>query len=810
MSEALRDALARPPASSTVERDRVHARVFGAMFRRFLDPVVVGRYRIRTRLGGGGQGDVYDAYDPTLDRAVALKVLRQGTAHGEREAKALGMLDHPNVVQVFGVGQHADAGGEVRSYIVTERVDGETLDRWLDRVPSREAKLQLLAGCAKGLLAAHEAGLVHADFKPSNVLVTAAGVPRIIDFGIAARQGEARAEEGTRGYIAPERSAGAEAAPAIDQFGLCVVACSMLEHEAISRRLRRVLARGCEPDPKRRHASLAPIVSALERELEPPSAVVWWATGAAVAAIGFAVATAEPSEVDDCGASDSVARARAAVNGRLPSADRWLDRWADTREQACLGSGPRSAAVACLDDALATFEAYATSLDDDGVRTALARLESPDGCMQQGRHLPAEASADLREGGLALARGAAAEALARSDRWVHRLDSVPDDAAAQLLFLRGRALHQLGRNDDALAAMEAALWRAEAGDERPLSVEISAELVLRYGQRGDLSTARRWLTWARERARSVDENAAVAGVHAFVLTREGRPEDAVDLALLAAETAQGERRASVLRRACVASDRAGGTAETVDICRRAVEAYEAELGADHPSTLTVRQSFGAALEGAGRYVEARAELEAVLEAQRSDEQRVDRTLTLNSLGIVCEQLDDFDTATEAYREALATIREGPERRPDIEEHLNVNLGTLAIQRGHPEDALGFYERARISIEERLGDDAPQLVWVRWGLGSAYNAMQRYAEARDTLLLALERATALSMDSVTHAKMETELATAYVRGGLDLDAGRRSAERAIALFLEHAPDSTQQIADARSLLEEAAQQRNEAQ
>lgn len=810
MSEALHDALARAPAISSVERDRVRARVFGAMFRRSLDPVSVGRYWIRTRLGGGGQGDVYDAYDPTLDRAVALKVLRHGTTHGEREAKALGMLDHPNIVQVFGVGQHEDTAGEVRSFIVTERVDGETLDRWLDRMPSRAAKLKLLAGCARGLLAAHEAGLVHADFKPSNVLVTSAGVPRLIDFGIAARQGEARASEGTRGYIAPERSAGAETTSAIDQFALCVVACAVLDDEPISRRLRRVLSRGRHPDPERRHESLAPIVSELERELGPPSALVWWMTGAAVVAIGVSVATAEPDGVADCGASESVARARSAVSGRLPSADRWLDQWSDTREQACLANGPRSAAVACLDDALATFEAYATSLDDDGVRTALARLESPVGCLEQGRRVPADASADLREGRLALARGAATEAMALSERWAHRLESLPDDAAAHVLFLRGRALRQLGRNDDALAAMEAALWWAESGDERALAVEISSALAWRYGQRGDLSTARRWLAWARERARSLDEKAAVAGVHAFLLTREGRPEDAVDVALLAAETAQGERRASVLRRACVASDRTGGTAETVDICRRTVDAYEAELGAEHPSTLTARQSLGAALEGAGRYVEARAELEAVLEAQRSDAQRVDRTLTLNSLGIVCEQLDDFDAAAEAYREALATIRDAPARRPDIEEHLNVNLGTLAIQRGHPEDALRFYERARISIEERLGDEAPELVWVRWGLGSAYNAMQRYGEARDTLLLALERATVLAMDSVTHAKMETELATAYVRGRLDLDAGRRSAERAIALFLEHAPDSTQQIADARSLLEEAAQQRNEAQ
>lgn len=132
-----------------------------------------GRYTILQRLGAGGMGVVYTAYDPDLDRKVALKLLLPSLRGGMsqqrllREAQAMVRLSHPNVVTVHDVGQV-----EGRTYISMEFVEGQNLDQWLaqdDRSPGDVLRVFLAAG--KGLAAAHHAGLIHRDFKPANVLV---------------------------------------------------------------------------------------------------------------------------------------------------------------------------------------------------------------------------------------------------------------------------------------------------------------------------------------------------------------------------------------------------------------------------------------------------------------------------------------------------------------------------------------------------------------------------------------------------------------------------------------------------------------
>lgn len=216
---------------------------------------VVGRYVILERLGAGGMGVVYAAYDPELDRKVAIKLLHEherasfdSTADPAqrrllREAQAMARLDHVNVVSVHDVGEFS--GGV---YVAMELIDGETLGVWLARErPPWQEILQRFLDAAAGLSAAHAKGLIHRDFKPDNVMVSAEGRVRVMDFGLArevelhesepaeilteSRSGrrelatpltEAGSLMGTPAYMAPEQHLREEVGPASDQFSFCV------------------------------------------------------------------------------------------------------------------------------------------------------------------------------------------------------------------------------------------------------------------------------------------------------------------------------------------------------------------------------------------------------------------------------------------------------------------------------------------------------------------------------------------------------------------------------------------------------------
>jgi hypothetical protein len=206
-----------------------------------------GRFRVLGKAGSGAMGVVYAAYDPTLDRRVALKVLRGAANRGRerdrirREALALARVSHPNVVSVYEVGE-ADG----RLFVAMEYVDGPDLEAWLASRPSDwRATVAMFAQVGRGLAAAHAQGLVHRDFKPGNVLVGSEARPRIIDFGLA-RVAEGADDEapddppagdaallsspltrtghllGTPAYMAPELLAGGHPTPASDQFAFCV------------------------------------------------------------------------------------------------------------------------------------------------------------------------------------------------------------------------------------------------------------------------------------------------------------------------------------------------------------------------------------------------------------------------------------------------------------------------------------------------------------------------------------------------------------------------------------------------------------
>src|SRR3954468_8020130 len=191
----------------------------------------IGRYTVLERIGAGGMGVVYAVLDPELDRKVAVKLLRAGEGSASRraeleyrlvgEARAMAQLAHPNVVTVFEIGRFGD-----QLFLAMEFVEGHTLRDWLAEKPrSWREIVEVFAAAGEGLATVHAAGLVHRDFKPTNVLVGRDGRPRVTDFGLVqdGSPGTARgAIAGTPYYMSPEQFRGEPADARSDQFSFCV------------------------------------------------------------------------------------------------------------------------------------------------------------------------------------------------------------------------------------------------------------------------------------------------------------------------------------------------------------------------------------------------------------------------------------------------------------------------------------------------------------------------------------------------------------------------------------------------------------
>jgi predicted Ser/Thr protein kinase len=277
----------------------------------------LGRFVILRQLGAGGMGTVFAAYDEQLDRKVALKILhvQDSGSHVQRErtlreAKALARVTHPRVVSVYEVGE---TDGQL--YLTMEFIDGVTLRSWQSarKRPWREV-LQMYLRAGEGLRAAHDAGVVHRDFKPDNVLVGNDGLPRVVDFGVARlncqQPGEHATQEagaggssecaftfhgvisGTPGYMSPEQLEGGAIDAASDQFSFCAALyealCGYLPFPGqtaaeqaqsvrgtmplpppgtpVPEEVFRILARGMATDPAARFSSMGALLGALAIE----------------------------------------------------------------------------------------------------------------------------------------------------------------------------------------------------------------------------------------------------------------------------------------------------------------------------------------------------------------------------------------------------------------------------------------------------------------------------------------------------------------------------------------------------------------
>ncbi len=326
----------------------------------------IDRFVVLDRLGAGGMGEVVSAYDPRLDRKVAIKLLhpsRAGDGRGEhararmlREAQAMAKLRHPNVVAIYDVGEH---DGDI--YVAMEFVDGGTLRGWLEThaplaTDEPLTRWRLVAdkylSAAHGLEAAHAAGIVHRDFKPENVLIDKHGRPQVTDFGLAGLVDEVVTDlpqdslvpqqpvlaltqtgmiMGTPRYMAPEQHRGERTDERTDQFALCValweagfgerpfagetlagladrVRSGRLtepQHpERVPRDARAALERGLRPEPGDRFPSIA----ALREALTPPPAArprrwLLAAVMAVVAALALAALVLARAGDDDVAAA---------------------------------------------------------------------------------------------------------------------------------------------------------------------------------------------------------------------------------------------------------------------------------------------------------------------------------------------------------------------------------------------------------------------------------------------------------------------------------------------------------------------------
>ena len=400
-------------------------------------PTMAGRYRVLEILGRGGMGIVYLAHDPHLRRDIALKVCldadKSTTARVSREAKAMAALDHPNVLEIYDIGDH-----EGLLYIAMEFVSGGNAKARFGEGqlrPWREV-LKFYIGAARGLAAAHHADIVHRDFKPENVLVTRDGSAKVADFGLATGEGTSRSLDssssgtlsgervtragavvGTPAFMAPEQLLGLDVDARADQYAFCATLFEGLfgrrpfpsssvrdrlaglasasaswprDTRGVPKRVMRALERGLATNPDERFESMDALIESVAR---PP--VRRWplavATVSLAAGLGgmalrpgpepVCAVQATPSwSVDDSRhLRDALAVLDPTVAERtVRDLDRFAADWISERDAFCARTTtPAKAAAteACLDRTLQAFEAR-VSLLEGGDAEVLARAKA--------------------------------------------------------------------------------------------------------------------------------------------------------------------------------------------------------------------------------------------------------------------------------------------------------------------------------------------------------------------------------------------------------------------------------------------------
>jgi tetratricopeptide (TPR) repeat protein/predicted Ser/Thr protein kinase len=764
----------------------------------------VGRYRVLEIVGVGGMGVVYAAYDPELDRRIALKLLRgTGPTSDERrvrlvrEAQAMARLAHPNVITVHDVGTHGDD-----VFVAMEFVQGRTLSAWLssDRPWSEIARVFAAAG--RGLQAAHAAGIVHRDFKPDNVLVGDDGRVRVTDFGLA-RIGEAEgatisipvdlastggtdtltvtgAVLGTPAYMAPEQFEAGEITAASDQYAYCVAlyeaAWGKRPHEGRSLpelanrvldgtpprpttegkappHVRSAILRGLSRQPSDRFASMTELLAVLERR--PRSS---WRTAGLFAVPLLAVGAAWLSTSGDR-APAAISCTREGLHGVWDDAAR-----ARLRERFLATELPYAEATWTRVEG--ELDAYTTrwleldqaacearAIDAGDAVAALQRLclQAPHDAITATVEVLGEADAAIVDKAGHLVAGLPTlDGCDDPDALTGRQVPPPPAeereavAAARAAIARVHALMGAARYDDAVELAERTLEDTRALSYVPVRAEATYFLSTALSGRGDH-----------------DEAAGLAHEATKLATASSHHEYSARLWLSRSSTLIGDDR--------------------YDEALRAVEIGQAELlawGQEKGLGVALDTQVGDIHVRAGRYDEALAvyrEVEPELKARGDETRRAD---VLSQMGLCELERRNIDASLAHYEESLKVRTEvlGPDHPEVGNAYLGIALVFLA--RGDISRARGYLESAEGIMRRALGDEHSSFITVSAQLANVLS----FQGEHDAAIERLQHAIAVEVGDRPITDARTAIAMAALAQA-ELNANRfddavRDAKRAV--------------------------------
>jgi tetratricopeptide (TPR) repeat protein len=749
---------------------------------------VIGRYTILERIGAGGMGVVYAVLDPELDRKVAVKLLRAGEGSASRrakledrlvsEARAMAQLAHPNVVGVFEIGRFGD-----QLFLAMEFVEGHTLHDWLAEKPrSWREIVEVFAAAGEGLATVHAAGLVHRDFKPTNVLVGRDGRPRVTDFGLVQDSSPATARSaiaGTPYFMSPEQFRGEPADARSDQFSFCVALFAALHgvrpFEAdplggiagapsgrlreprsarrVPRRIRAALRRGLAVEASARFPSMRELLA----ELTPRSRRGGWsvALGAGLCVLTLLVLRS-PAEVPDqrcTGAAAAFATvwnaerrstvervfrttdapyATFALHRVTAALDRYARQWIEAHTDACRASeilGEQTEAtldlrMICLDhrrqEAAALIGALGAGDAAVVSRSTTAVAELPD----------IASCADVAALRQVVAPPEHAAARAKLAELSPRL---ADARATYLLGLYTRARELIGP----ITA------EARTLGYRPFQAQAELLQGLIEIETGDMTRAKTSLDsaiWSAEAGRE-DEVAARAWIWLVFLIAEREADHVRGLALVPRATAAIARLGgnagleSFLERTLGAVDTIRGSYDSgIQHLQRAIDLGVQAFGPDDASVASAQLNLGSAVLGQGHPRRALS----ILERGRTTTERLwgpDHPRTaqaLRLLGIAHNDAGDPRLAENELRRTLAIGEAtlGPQHR-DLTFTLTFLAEALDDQ-GRFEDAIALDRRAVAIAEKTLGLAHPVLGEALVDLGVHLGHGRHHDEAYDQM------------------------------------------------------------------------------
>jgi tRNA A-37 threonylcarbamoyl transferase component Bud32/tetratricopeptide (TPR) repeat protein len=770
-------------------------------------PPAPPRYRLLSKLGGGGMGVVWAAIDRELNRSVALKLVRtdapgdsrERRARLLREAELLASIVHPNVVTVYDVGQLGD-----ELYIAMEHIVGRSIRQWLDEAPRawREVvDVYLLAG--RGLGAAHAAGLVHRDVKPDNLLVADDGRVIVVDFGlaVAAARGdatgpgltaEARALRaspsparltatgavlGTPAYMAPEQRAGEAIDVRTDVYAFCVSLHEGLHgarpsspaRRSVPAALDRALARGIADDPDARWPAMAPLLDRLaairDRRRRRWAYAIAASVIAAAIAGGVVVAGAARGRDDTCGG------VAAAIDRVWTPARRDGVRAAIARVRGGDGAAIADGIVHRFDERARAWETMRVDVCEasdvrrtEDVAVATRRITCLD------RNLEAMDAAIALLTDATPARAANSVAIARSG-------GEPADCTAAATL----GQPAVPRTSPALARRAAELGARFDADDAPFVTATGPALARELEAAGDLDDAAR--VWYEVASTGAD-----------------LPTDALrDAARTAARLATETGDDVIANRAWATAAEIAADADLANVDDLLAMSAAAAARTHAPSAAMLTElARGTVLERRGDYDLAIATCQRVYDDARARYGEVSElpTRALACLGTIYAQQQRWDDAARVV--ALEAASERTLYGPDASTTLDADkwIGLIAINRG--ERAAGRAQVADVIARKgrAYGEDSIEVMkaWYDLALAEGGSAEQPTPEA----LVAARRAgaiaeRALPPDDPRAARVWWQLADLLDNSG-DHAAAAEAYMRVLAIFDgSHDPRSWSRVA-----------------